>query len=157
MTTEHGFFFSWLLFSAKSRFWTVVLVSPQATKWILYWSVSRRPRDEEGGGQIQAMLLKKGLGFGWGQRARGRKASTLLWEKMSSHNKLFARVVKVAWARRADHLAMRAAVTAWRKGCWLWRALALAAPRFNSKSDEAAATWIDKFRVCPFLRRSRIP
>ena len=38
--------------------------------------------------------------------------STLLWVDVSSHNKLAARAVKVAWARRADHLAMRAAVMA---------------------------------------------
>ena len=130
---------------------------------MLYWSVSRRPGDEEGGGQIQAMLLKRGLGFGWGQRARGRKASTLLWEEMSSHNKLFARAVKVAWARRADHLAMRAAVTAWRKGSGLWRALALASwllllgSNGPSGAYLAAATWMDKFWVCPFFGRSRIP
>ena len=29
----------------------------------------------------------------------GRKPSTLLWDEMSSHNKLAARAAKVAWAR----------------------------------------------------------
>ena len=68
---------------------TVLLVSLQATKG--------------GGGQSQAMLLR----FGWGQRAHvacgrgfrcvvGGKPSTLLWEEVSSHNKLAARAVKVA-------------------------------------------------------------
>ena len=134
------FFFSSLLFSAKSRFWTetVVLVSLHATKWLFYWSVSRRRR---GGGQIQAMLLKRGWGSAGGSGSRGmwarisprggKKPSTLLWEEVSSHNKLAARAVKVAWAKRADHLAMRAAVTAWRKGSGLWRALALARWRMN--------------------------
>ena len=32
----------------------------------------------------------------------------------------------MAWARIVDHVALRAAVTAWRKGSELWRALALA-------------------------------
>ena len=59
------------------------------------------------GGQIQAMFSKRGLGFGWWQRAHvacGRgircvvagKPSTLLWEDVSSHKKLAARAVKVA-------------------------------------------------------------
>ena len=69
----------------------------------------------------------------WGRNSlhAGRKPSTLLWDEVSSHNKLAARAVKVAWARIADHLAMRAAVTAWRNGSGLWRALALAKWRMN--------------------------
>ena len=50
----------------KGNEMTVVLVSLQATKWLFYWSVSRLG---EGGGQIQAMLFKRGLGFGGGQWA----------------------------------------------------------------------------------------
>ena len=50
--------------------------------------------------------------------------ATLLWDDVASHNKFAARAVEMAWARNADQLAVRAAMTAWRKGSGLWRALA---------------------------------
>ena len=72
------FFSASHLFSAGSRLWTVVLGSLQATKWLFYWSVSRQRNCwVSGGGQIQAMLFKRGLGFGGGQRAH--VGSGLTW------------------------------------------------------------------------------
>ena len=62
------------------------MVSLQATKQLFYWSVSRRRRGR--GGQIQAMLLKRGLGFGWGQRphvacGRGFRTACCKWYSTS--------------------------------------------------------------------------
>ena len=97
---------------------TVLLVGLQATKGGGGWPHPPRSSGRRG---MWARISVRG----------GRKPSTLLWEDVSSHNKLATRAVKVAWARRADHLAMRAAVTAWRQGSGLWRALALASCRMN--------------------------
>ena len=85
------------------------------------WSVSRRR-----GGQIHAMLFKRrlssagGSGLAWHV---GEESATWWWEAIHVvvggrvlASELAARAVKVARARAADHLAMRAAVTAWRKG-----------------------------------------
>lgn len=49
------------------------------------------------------MLLKRGLGFGWGREIR-----YVVTHVVVSHNKLAAKAVDV------DHLAMRAPMTVWR-------------------------------------------
>ena len=76
------FDFSSLFFPAGSRFWTVVLGSLQATKWLLYWPVSRRR-----GGEIHAMLFKRRLGFGWGQRAHVAYRPGIRYVMVGSHRR----------------------------------------------------------------------
>lgn len=78
IVANHPFLCPRTFFSAKSRFWIVVLGNLQATTVGLCWPV-RRQRDDcfycsvswlrEGGCQIQAMLFEWGLRFGWGKRA----------------------------------------------------------------------------------------
>lgn len=79
------------------------------------------------------MLFKSGLGFGWWRWAHVACGREIRYVVVRCHPRccgmrcqVAAKAVKVAWARIVDHLALRAAVTAWRKGSGLWRVFALA-------------------------------
>ena len=119
------FFFSSHFFAAGTRSWTVVLgnLQAKATKGLFYWAVSRQRNDcftgqspgkGKGGAPNpnHALSERAGVRLGvagsrgmWERNSlhAGRKPSTLLWDEVSSHNKLAARAVKVAWTRIADH------------------------------------------------------
>ena len=103
---------------------------------LLYWAISTQRNDcctrQSAGNEMTVLLVSlQATGGGWPNPSMwaknslrgGRKPSMLLWEDVSSHNKLAARAVKVPRTRSAEHLAMRATVTAWRNGQAGWTRL----------------------------------
>ena len=84
---------------------------------LLYWAVSRQRRNcrtgqspgnktlKRGGGQIQARLFKRGLGFGWAQRALVACRREVHYGMVGSHPRCCGRMCPHMLAARAVKVA----------------------------------------------------